>query len=88
MKKRAVYLVQHSYELNEGENETKIIGVFSSLKKAQLIINKYRTIKGFKRYQNEFHVDKYRLNENWWKDGFITIRGKSKGEVKSSGKIE
>lgn len=42
-----VYVLQHSYALQNGCDETKLLGVFSSEEKAQAAIEMYRTLPGF-----------------------------------------
>ena len=37
-----VYVLQHSYELENGYDETKFLGVFSSYKKAETAISEYK----------------------------------------------
>lgn len=65
-----VYLLQHSYEVNEYD-ETKIIGVYISEKKALDVIEQYKTLPGFKEYSDCFYIDKYELDKNHWEEGFI-----------------
>lgn len=65
-----VYLLQHSYEIDECE-ETKIIGIYTSREKALETIEKYKTIPGFKNYSDCFYIDKYELDKNHWEEGFV-----------------
>lgn len=81
---RNVYLVQHCYEYNVTdeikEENVKIIGIYSSRKKAEEVVKKYKEIKGFSRFPDDcFYIDKYKLNQDYWRDGFITYDG-STGE--------
>ena len=70
-KNNVVYLLQHSYEIEEFD-ETKIIGIYSTKEKAKEVIEKYNTLPGFKDYPNDFYIDKYELDKNHWDEGFIT----------------
>ncbi|HHX58141.1 MAG TPA: hypothetical protein GX710_09010 [Clostridiales bacterium] len=74
-----VYLVQHSRpivndEYNESDDvyDTKIIGIYSTKEKANIVIKRYKTLEGFCDYPNNFYIDKYNIDEENWKEGFIT----------------
>lgn len=74
---KKVYLVQHSYEyeIEEGipSEETKIIGIYSSIEKAKETVEHFLTIEGFKDFPEDcFYIDAYKLDTNNWEDGFIT----------------
>ena len=69
----SVYLLQHSYELEDCE-ETKIIGLFSSEQSAKDAIQKYKTKPGFSDYPNNFYIDKYEIDKCFWEEGFITMK--------------
>ncbi len=66
-----IYIVEHSYELN-GCDETKLVGIFSTLFKAQEIVEKYKSLPGFEDYQEDFFINKYEYNFTDWKEGFCT----------------
>lgn len=73
---RSVFLLQHTYE-HEGVGsikfeETKIIGIYSSIEKVKSVIQKYKTIQGFNKYSEDcFVIDEYKIDENQWEEGFI-----------------
>lgn len=65
-----VYLLKHSYEYEVEEDlkvkETKIIGIYSSYER-------YKSQKGFNRFPIEsFYIDEYELDQDKWREGFIT----------------
>lgn len=64
-----IYLLQHSYEHN-GIEETKIIGIFSSKHKALEVIEQYKILSGFKNHSNNFYIDEYQVDKNYWEEGF------------------
>lgn len=67
-----VYLLQHSYEIGEFE-EIKTIGIYSSEEKAKIVMEQYKILPGFNRYPfDSFNIDKYLIDEDNWKEGFIT----------------
>lgn len=69
---KSVFLVQHSYEIGEFE-ETKIIGIYSTREKAEIVIEQYKCIQGFKDYPDRFYVSEYKIDKNHWEDGFVTL---------------
>jgi len=70
---KSVFLLQHSYELDECE-ETKLIGIYSSREQAETAIQKYKNVLGFKDYPDCFYLDEYELDKDHWEEGFITVR--------------
>ena len=65
-----VYILQHSYDIGNFE-EIKIIGIYSTLEKAEETINRYKNKKGFNNYPIDcFSIDKYKLDEDNWIEGF------------------
>ncbi len=66
-----IYLLQHSSNINDSV-ETKIIGIFTTYAKAEDSIKKFYDIKGFKDYKDDFYIDKYPLDKEFWLKGFST----------------
>ena len=70
-----VYLLQHSYELDNGCDATKVLGVFSSEKKAKDAIEMYRTLPGFCEHPQDLYMDPYRMDKGCWTEGYQTLEG-------------
>ena len=70
---KKVFLLQNSYEKNNGFEETKIIGIFSTYQKAEETIVEYRIKKGFVDHPDDFFIDEYLLDEKNWSEGFVCI---------------
>ena len=68
----SVFILQHSYELNESE-ETKIIGIYSSKEIAEKIVSKYKNLSGFKDHPDCFYIAEYEIDKNHWEEGFVKI---------------
>lgn len=68
----SVFLLQHNYEV-ENLEETKIIGIYSTREKAEVIIRKYQGLPGFKLYPDGFYIDEYNIDEDNWTEGFINV---------------
>ena len=67
---KSVFLLQHSYEIEESE-QTKIIGIYSTRDKAESVIERFRNLPGFCDHPESFYVDEYEIDQNNWEEGFI-----------------
>jgi len=67
-----VWVVQHSYD-EDGYEETKFIGVYSTKRKAQAAVNRLRKQPGFSDRPRDFFVDSYELDIDHWTEGFVTV---------------
>ena len=65
-----VYVVQHDHELPSGAEDVKLIGVYSSDECAQAAVERARLLEGFRETPLGFHVDRYELDADHWKEGF------------------
>lgn len=74
IRKDRLYIVCHMYEINEHE-EARMIGIFSSVNKANEVIKKHKKLPGFKEYPDGFIVDTCKMEEEDWESGFIISRG-------------
>ncbi|WP_405079899.1 hypothetical protein ACI48J_19825 [Paenibacillus chitinolyticus] len=68
---KSVFLLQHSYEINQNES-TKII---STRDKAEEVVHKYKELPGFKEYPEDFYIDEYQVDKNEWEEGFLGSSG-------------
>lgn len=71
---KAVFLVTHSYELNEGEEEIKILGVYLSKAEGQLAVRRIKRSEGFRDHPRGFHVDRFEIGKDQWSEGFSTYK--------------
>lgn len=69
---KSVFVLQHSYE-EDGYDETKFIGVYSSEQTAKAAVDRLRLQNGFKDRPNDFHIEEYELDKDHWAEGFATI---------------
>jgi hypothetical protein len=76
-------LLQHVAQEDTDDEDVKILGVFSNRKKAELAIERFKKMLGFKRFPKSFYVDRYRLNQVEWAEGFITMRKPPRRKVGS-----
>ena len=74
-KKRDTFVLYHAYDYGEKKEHTemKVLGVYSSRKKAKEAIERYRYLAGFCDYPKKcFQIDEYNIDyDMWWNDGFL-----------------
>lgn len=68
---KSVFVLQHSYE-EDGYDETKFIGVYSSEQTAKAAVDRLRLQNGFKDRPNDFHIEEYELDVDHWREGYVT----------------
>ena len=67
-----VYKVDHVYEVDDIE-EVKFIGVFSSMEKAQEVVNKLILQPGFRDYPvDAFQINETKIDRIGWSEGFCS----------------
>lgn len=65
-----VFLVHHVYE-NDGTEEVKFIGAYSSEDRAQAAIARLSPQSGFVDHPGGFQVGRYELDHDHWTEGFV-----------------
>lgn len=69
----SVFLLFHIHHLPDGEDDDKLLGVYSSREKAEKKIeDKYRNLPSFCEADGEFIIDEYQIDQDNWEDGFVT----------------
>jgi hypothetical protein len=67
-----VFLVHHVNQISDDEEDIKLIGVFSSEKKARHAIDCARNLPGFSEVSNGFSINRYQIDKRAWPEGYIT----------------
>ncbi len=63
-----VFLLWHTHELPDGDEDAKLLGVYSSRQLAEKKIEeKYRNLAGFEG-EGEFVIDEYEVDQDDWDD--------------------
>jgi hypothetical protein len=70
---RTVYVLQHVHTPEQGEENVKLIGVYSSRANAQSAIKRMRQSPGFFENPDGFGIDEYQLDKDQWVEGFVTL---------------
>jgi hypothetical protein len=50
----------------------KLIGIYSSRKKAVDAVTKYQQRPGFSEHPFGFSIDEYQIDQDYWEEGYIT----------------
>ena len=69
---RNVYLLFHTVRADTDDESSKLIGVFSSRKRAESALQTASKLPGFCEYLSGFCIDKYCINQLEWSEGFFT----------------
>lgn len=73
-----VYVLWHVYKLSGdiGEHdEEKLVGIYSTEKKARDAIQNHKDLEGFRGLPLEcFEIHEYEIDRSSWNDGFTTVR--------------
>ncbi len=68
-----VYLLQHSYEIDDCD-ETKVIGIYSSRGLAEQAVDRLCSKPGFRDRPDDFHIDAYPVDQDHWTEGYETVQ--------------
>ncbi|WP_123714027.1 DUF7336 domain-containing protein [Sinobacterium caligoides] len=65
-----VYLLEHTHIYSEGEESTKTIGIYKSEAEALKVVEKLKGVSGFEKYPQGFNIDKCKLGQSFWQEGY------------------
>ena len=68
-----VFLLHHVHEFEDGSEDVKLIGVYSSLERAEVARQRVVSLPGFREHPEGFHVDRYLVDVDHWTDGYVTV---------------
>ncbi|HZL59445.1 MAG TPA: hypothetical protein VFC38_07065 [Stellaceae bacterium] len=61
-------------QLPSGSDEEKILGIYSTEKKAEEALARFKLKPAFKGFPDGFDMGPFTLDETYWQEGFIDIR--------------
>jgi hypothetical protein len=70
-----VFLLHHVRADDEYREDAKLIGVYRSQDNAEQAIARLVSQPGFSDYPQGFEIDKLRLDEDHWEEGFVRLAG-------------
>jgi hypothetical protein len=68
-----VYVLQHVHSMDDGAEDVKFIGVYSSRENAQAAITRLVQAPGFSETPAGFHIDEYQVDKDQWVEGYSTL---------------
>jgi hypothetical protein len=69
-----VFVLQHVHKNSSESEDAKLIGVYSTEDQAKTAIGRVAGMPGFRDVPDGFHIDCYELDEDYWVDGYVTVR--------------
>jgi len=71
----SVFVLQHVHSREDGVEDVKFIGVYSSREKADAAVACLSRLPGFADAPDGFHVDEYRIDQDQWAEGYVLFGG-------------
>jgi homoserine kinase type II len=70
-----VFVLQHVHARQDGTEDVKFIGVYSSREKADAAVARLSHLPGFADARDGFHVDEYHVDQDQWAEGYAVVGG-------------
>jgi hypothetical protein len=71
----SVFVLQHVHTREDGVEDVKFIGVYSSREKAQAAVARLSRLPGFADASDGFYIDEYHVDEDHWVEGYAVVVG-------------
>jgi hypothetical protein len=71
----SVFVLQHVHTREDGVEDVKFIGVYSSRGNAEAAVARLGRLAGFSDAPDGFHVDEYRVDQDHWVQGYVAAVG-------------
>ena len=71
----SVFVLQHVHSREDGAEDVKFIGVYSSREKADAAVVRLSRLPGFSSAPDGFHVDEYCVDQDQWAEGYVVVAG-------------
>ena len=75
---KSVFLLWHTHELPDQEEDSKLIGVYDSRAAADRARERVGKQPGFADHPGGFIVDEYEIGVDHWTEGFVTVNPSDK----------
>lgn len=76
----AVYLLWHTHDLGDDEEDQKLIGVYASEADAELARQRTIVLPGFRDAPEGFVIDRYPVGRDHWEEGYFTYTYAAEGD--------
>ena len=68
-----VYLLWHVHELDADQDDVKLIGAYSSEENGNRAADRAKLLPGFRDLPEGLLLEAYTLDEDHWREGYVTI---------------
>lgn len=68
-----VFILWHTHKLPDGDEDEKLIGIYSTRKNAEAAIRRVADQQGFVDQPEGFEICPYELDLDNWTEGYITL---------------
>ncbi len=68
-----VFVLQHVHTQEGGVEDVKFIGVYSVRANAEKAVARLSGLPGFVDAPDGFTIDEYRVDQDQWADGYVTV---------------
>jgi hypothetical protein len=68
-----VFILWHVHEMESGEEDSKLIGVYSTEQSAEAARQRSCRLPGFRDSPDAFTIDNYEVDTDHWTEGYATV---------------
>ena len=68
-----VFILWHVHEMERDEEDSKLIGVYSTQQLAEAARERSRQLPGFRDLPDAFIIDSYDVDADHWTEGYATV---------------
>jgi hypothetical protein len=69
-----IFILWHNHKSSSNNEDEKLIGVYSTRRKALRAKSRTSKLKGFRRSIKGFTIDEYVVDKDNWQEGFVTLK--------------
>jgi hypothetical protein len=68
-----VYLLWHTHEFENGDDDAKLIGIYASQADADEARTRVAGKPGFRDHPEGFEISPYEVGQDHWTEGYVTV---------------
>ena len=68
-----VFLLQHVHDWDDGHEDVKLIGVYSSRLLAESALQTVQNQPGFSALPQDFEISEHTVDRTSWPEGYVTV---------------
>jgi hypothetical protein len=81
---KQAFVLEHVHELPSGEEDTKLVGIYSSRANALAAVDRLKSQPGFQQHSDVidpstspqtqgFYIGEYVVDQDYWSEGYVTV---------------